>query len=57
MKIQKNNCFEGRGIGGEGGRGGGGGGGVEDPIRGWGGGGSKVWVRQVMLGMGDVNQE
>ena len=31
------------------------------PIRGWGGGGevrgSKVWVRWVMLGMGDVNQE
>ena len=35
-----------------GGRGGG-------PIRGWGGEvrGSKVWVRWVMLGMGDVNQE
>ena len=25
-----------------------------DPIRGWGGGGSKVWGR---WGMGDVNQE
>ena len=39
--------------------GGGGGllGGVEGPIRGWGGGGSKVWVRRVMWGMGDVNQE
>ena len=29
-----------------------GGGGVEGPIRGWGGGGSKVWVRRVMWGMG-----
>ena len=27
-----------------------GGGGVEGPIRGWGGGGSKVWIRQLMLG-------
>ena len=28
------------------------------PIRGWGwGGGSKVWGRWVMWGMGDVNQE
>ena len=35
----------------------GGWGGVEGPIRGWGGGGSKVWVRRVMWGMGDVNQE
>ena len=26
-------------------------------IRGWGGGGSKVWGRWVMWGMGDVNQE
>ena len=26
------------------------------PIRGW-GGGSKVWGRWVMWGMGDVNQE
>ena len=32
VKIQKKNL-------------GGGGGGVEGPIRGWGGGGSKVWVR------------
>ena len=44
----KKNIFEG---------GGGGGGGVEGPIKGWGGGGSKVWVRRVMWGMGDVNQE
>ena len=36
------------------GRGRGGEGGV--PIRGW-GGGSKVWGRWVMWGMGDVNQE
>ena len=49
MKIQKK-------IGGGGG-GGGGGREVESPIRGWGGGGSKVWVRRVMWGMGDVNQE
>ena len=37
----------GRGVGGRG------------PIRGWGGGGggSKVWGRWVMWGMGDVNQE
>ena len=34
-----------------------GGRGVEGPIRGWGWGGSKVWVRRVMWGMGDVNQE
>ena len=33
------------------------GGGVEGPIRGWGGGGSKVWVRRVMWGMWDVNQK
>ena len=39
------------------GGGGGGGGGVEGLIRGWGGGGSKVWVRRVMWGMWDVNQE
>ena len=26
-------------------------------IRGWGGGGSKVWGRWVMWGMGDVNLE
>ena len=34
-------------------------GGSRDPIRGWGGGGggSKVWGRWVMCGMGDVNQE
>ena len=33
------------------------GGGGSGPIRGWGGGGegSKVWVRWVMLGMGNVN--
>ena len=37
------------------GGGGSGGGGGEGPIRGW--GGSKVWVRRVMWGMGDVNQE
>ena len=34
-----------------------GGGGVRGSIRGWGGGGSKVWVRRVMWGMKDVNQE
>ena len=55
MKIQKNNFFfrEGGGSG-WGGRGGGGyqsGVGVGE-LR-----GSKVWVRWVMLGMGDVNQE
>ena len=39
-------------------RGGGlGGGGVRGSIRGWGWGGSKVWVRRVMWGMKDVNQE
>ena len=33
-------------------------GGGEGPIRGWGGGGgSKVWGRCVMWGMGDVNKE
>ena len=32
-------------------------GGVGGPIRGWGGGGSKVWGRWVMWGMGDVNLE
>ena len=33
--------------------------GVGGPIRGWGGGrgGSKVWGRWVMWGMGDLNQE
>ena len=35
----------------------GGGGGVGGLIRVWGGGGSKVWGRWVMWGMGDVNQE
>ena len=48
---KKNFFFEGVGLGGRGVRGG------EGPIRGWGGGGSKVWVRRVMWGMGDVNQE
>ena len=46
-KLKKNEGGGGRGRGG--GRGG--------PIRGWGGGGSKVWGRWVMWGMGDVNQE
>ena len=48
MKIQKKKIFlrgEGAGSGG--------------PIRNWGGGGggSKVWGRWVMWGMGDVNKE
>ena len=49
VKIQKKTFFEG-GLVGVGGGG---------PIRGWGGGGwgSKVLVRWVMWGMGDVNQE
>ena len=39
-------------------RGGGGGGGEgSDQELGWGGGGSKVWGRWVMWGMGDVNKE
>ena len=51
VKIQKKNL-----------RGGGrgrmvGGGGVGDLIRGWDGGGSKVWGRWVMWGMEVVNQE
>ena len=50
MKIQKKKKFEGVVGWGEGGSGG-----VQ--IRGLGGGGSKVWVRRVMWGMGDVNQE
>ena len=53
MKIQKKKKFEGGWVG----VGGGGVGGVrsvvgEGEVR-----GSKVWVRCVMLGMGDVNQE
>ena len=51
VKIQKKNFLRG------GGRGGGGRGGLD---QGFGLGevrGSKVWVRWVMLGMGDVNQE
>ena len=49
MKIQKKNFLGGGGWVGVGG----------GPIRGWGGGGggSKVWGRWVMWGMGDVNQE
>ena len=55
VKIQKK-ILEGGGRSGEGGRGGGRW--VVGPIRGWGGGGgSKVWGRWVMWGMGDVNQE
>ena len=54
VKIQKKKIFEGGGFG-LGGRGGGWGDrsgvGVGE-LR-----GSKVWVRWVMLGMGDVNQE
>ena len=50
MKIQIKKLFL-RGGGGMGG------GGVGGPIRGWGGGGSKVWGRWVMWGMGDVNLE
>ena len=52
VKIQKKKLMGGVGLGGGVGRGGG-------PIRGWvgGGGGSKVWGRWVMWGMGDVNQE
>ena len=42
MNIQKKNFFEGGGS---------------DQELGWGGGGSKVWSRWVMLGMGDVNKE
>ena len=52
MKIQKKNIFQRGGLGwGRGVR--------EGPIRGRGrgGGGSKVWGRWVMWGMGDVNQE
>ena len=50
VKIQKNNLRgggvgRGRGVGGS------------DQRLGWGGGGSKVWGRWVMWGMGDVNQE
>ena len=53
MKVQKKNWRGGEGRSGEGG-----GRGVVVPIRGWGGGGgSKVWGRWVMWGMGDVNQE
>ena len=47
MKIQKKTFLEGV-VGGWG---------VGGPIRGWGGGGSKVWGRWVMWGMGDVNLE
>ena len=56
MKIQKFEGVGGAGYVGAGGRRGSGGGG---PIRGWGwgGGGSKVWGRRVMWGMGDVNLE
>ena len=52
MKIQKKTFLEGGGGWGDGGYGG-----VGGPIRGWGGGGSKVWGRWVMWGMGDVNLE
>ena len=44
-------------MGGGRGRGVGVGGGVGGPIRGWDEGGSNVWGRWVMWGMGDVNQE
>ena len=50
VKIQKKK-FEGGGVG----RGRGGGG--SDQGMGWWRWGSKVWVRWVMWGMGDVNQE
>ena len=52
VKIQKKKILRGGGgVGRVGGGSGWGGGGVG------GGGGSKVWVRWVMFGMGDVNQE
>ena len=63
MKIQKKNIEGGGGGSGWGGVVGGGGGGwvgVGGVRSGVGFGevrGSKVWVRWVMLGMGDVNQE
>ena len=45
------------GLGGGGGSGGGVGGGVRSGVGVGEVRGSKVWVRWVMLGMGDVNQE
>ena len=53
VKIQKKKIFEGGG----GGSGWGGGRGVRSGVVMGEVRGSKVWVRWVMLGMGDVNQE
>ena len=47
VKIQKNNFLRGGGLGG----------GVQSRVGVGEVRGSKVWVRWVMLGMGDVNQE
>ena len=54
MKIQKKKK---KIMGGGGGEGGGGGVGVRSGVGVGEVRGSKVWVRWVMLGMGDVNQE
>ena len=53
VKIQKKKLRGGGGVG----RGGGGVGGVRSGVGFGEVRGSKVWVRWVMLGMGDVNQE
>ena len=53
MDVNRENFFEGGGVG----SGGGGGGGGSDQELEWGRWASKVWGRWVMWGMGDVNKE